>query len=139
MPGGAIIARIDHYNTVRLHSSLGNVLPIEGELRSVTRQQQAAEQRVRPTGEGHPSGFSVGDFVERVLGNLRSDKVGRLRTRFVGAGALNGAALDAECGRFLGRCQGPLRASRWRCGSEKGQRILHCSASLRRRSSAVFT
>lgn len=38
----AIIAWINHYNTVRLHSSLGNVPPIEWELRFACRQLQAA-------------------------------------------------------------------------------------------------
>ena len=38
----AIIAWINHYNAVRLHSSLGNVPPIEWELRFVHRQLQAA-------------------------------------------------------------------------------------------------
>ena len=33
MPGRAIIAWINRYNAVRLHSSLGNVPPIEWELR----------------------------------------------------------------------------------------------------------
>lgn len=38
----AIIAWINHYNAVRLHSSLGNVPPIEWELRFAVRQLQAA-------------------------------------------------------------------------------------------------
>lgn len=38
----AIIAWINHYNAVRLHSSLGNVPPIEWELRFARRRLQAA-------------------------------------------------------------------------------------------------
>ena len=38
----AITAWIHHYNTVRLHSSIGNVPPIEWELRFACRQLQAA-------------------------------------------------------------------------------------------------
>jgi putative transposase len=38
----AIIAWINHYNAVRLHSSLGNVPPIEWELRFARRQLPAA-------------------------------------------------------------------------------------------------
>jgi putative transposase len=38
----AIIAWINRYNAVRLHSSLGNVTPIEWELRFAVRQLQAA-------------------------------------------------------------------------------------------------
>ncbi len=38
----AIVAWINHYNTVRLHSSLGNVPPIEWELRFAIHQLQAA-------------------------------------------------------------------------------------------------
>ena len=38
----AIIAWINHYNAVRLHSSLGNVPPIEWELRYARRDLLAA-------------------------------------------------------------------------------------------------
>jgi putative transposase len=38
----AVIVWINHYNAVRLHSSLGNVPPIEWELRFACRQLQAA-------------------------------------------------------------------------------------------------
>ena len=38
----AIIAWINHYNAVRRHSSLGNVPPIEWELRFARRRLQAA-------------------------------------------------------------------------------------------------
>lgn len=38
----AIIAWINHYNAVRLHSSLGNVPPIEWELRFARQRLQGA-------------------------------------------------------------------------------------------------
>ena len=38
----AIIAWINHHNVVRRHASIGNVSPIEWELRFVSRQLQAA-------------------------------------------------------------------------------------------------
>ena len=61
----AIIAWIRRANAVRLHSNLGNVPPIEWELRYRLTELQAAEPTVRLAGEGQGSPRARGAHEHR--------------------------------------------------------------------------